>query len=375
MHFAKFGYYICVENCKLTPNKTYMENTNLSPVLEGLGKGVHVSPFENGNTMIQFPGDTPELMAMRRLTMPTPKLDVAGFTIRTGYDWLCEAQRNPAPKDLWRDYGMVYENECTCIFSDTNVGKSILAVQIGIDIARNTCQNVLYVDYELSERQFAARYTDDNGNKMDIPDNFFRAQMCDIVDSTQLEQDPVSRVMDAIMQTAADVVIIDNITWLSCQTEQSDVAGELMMRLSEMKRRGKLTIIVIAHTPKRPASQPITLNDIGGSKKIANFVDSVIAMGRSGQGEDIRYVKHLKGRNAIIRYGGDNVLLCRMTKDDGYVHLEPVGTAPERSQLRRNEPVDLEQLRQLKMQGLSLREIAERIGLSKSRIQQLLAGH
>jgi hypothetical protein len=98
-------------------------------------------------------------------------------------------------------------------------------------------------------------------------------------------------------------------------------------------------------------------------------------MGRSGQGEDIRYVKHLKGRNAIIRYGGDNVLLCRMTKDDGYVHLEPVGTAPERSQLRRNEPVDLEQLRQLKMQGLSLREIAERIGLSKSRIQQLLVGH
>lgn len=78
-----------------------MENTNLSPVLEGLGKGSHVSPFENGNTMIQFPGDTPELMAMRRLTMPTAKLDVAGFTIRTGYDWLCEAQRSPAISDIF----------------------------------------------------------------------------------------------------------------------------------------------------------------------------------------------------------------------------------------------------------------------------------
>lgn len=352
-----------------------MENIMLTPGLEGLGRGGHSSPFESQVANLVFSGDTPEMVAMRRLTMPTAHLDVAGFTIRTGYDWLCEAQRNPMPKDLWQDYGMVYENECTCIFSDTNVGKSILAVQIGIDIARNTCHNVLYVDYELSERQFATRYTDDSGTKMDIPDNFFRAQMCDIVDHTQLEQDAVGRVMEAITNTAADVVIIDNITWLSCQTEQGDVAGELMMRLSEMKRRGKLTIIVIAHTPKRPASQPITLNDIGGSKKIANFVDSVIAMGRSSQGEDIRYIKHLKGRNAMIRYGGDNVLVCRMTKENGYVHLEQIGTAPERSHLRPYNAVDSSQVKELKAKGLSVRDIAERVGLSKSRVHQLLAEH
>ncbi len=351
-----------------------MENTTTTTVLDGLGMGQHVSPFENADTFLQLPGDTPELMALRRMTMPTAHLDVAGFTIRTGYDWLLEAQRHPAPHDLWCDHGMVYENECTCIFSDTNVGKSILAVQIGIDIARHNTLNVLYVDYELSERQFAARYTDDNGQMMDMPDNFFRAQMCDTISSDDLDQDAVERVIEAIKQTAADVVIIDNITWLSCQTEQGDVAGMLMMRLSEIKRRGKLTIIVIAHTPKRPAAQPITLNDIGGSKKIANFMDSVIAMGRSTQGEDVRYIKHLKGRNSIIKFGGDNVMVCRMTKDDGYVHLVPTGTSNERQHLRHNEPVDVEQLRQLKAQGMTLRDIADRIGLSKSRIQQLLAG-
>ena len=351
-----------------------MKNNNLLPIIEGLGEGEHISPFESGAAFPIFPGDTPELQALRRMTLPTAHIDVAGFTIRTGYDWLMEAQNSPSPRDLWHDYGMVYENECTCIFSDTNVGKSILAVQIGIDIARTTHSNVLYIDYELSERQFAARYTDDKGNVMDIPDNFFRAQMCDLVSSADLEQDPVERVMEAIKRTAADVVIIDNITWLSSQTEQGDVAGMLMMRLCEFKRCSRLTIIVIAHTPKRSSSQPITLNDIGGSKKIANFMDSVIAMGRSGKGEDVRYIKHLKGRNALIKYGGDNVMVCRLTKDGGYVHFENIGTSSEREHLRQHDMVDIEQLRQLKMQGMSLRKIAEQLGMSKSSVQRALVG-
>ena len=347
-----------------------MENTTLTPGLEELGKGGHVSPFENAATFVNIAGESPEMTAYRRLMSPTACLKVGGFEIRTGWDWLREAQLKPAPRDLWQDRGMVYENECTCIFSDTNVGKSVLAVQIGLDIAREQGCNVLYVDYELSERQFAARYM--QGQPLDMPDNFFRAQMSDIVSLTELEQNPVDRVMDAIAQTAAEVVIIDNVTWLACNTEQSDVAGELMMRLCEIKRRGSLTIIVIAHTPKRPQSQPITLNDIGGSKKIANFMDSVIAMGRSSQGEDIRYVKHLKARNGSIRYGGGNVLVCRMTNEGGYVHLEPTGTDCESKHLS-YERVDTEQLRQLKLQGLSLQQMAERVGLSKSRVHQLLS--
>ena len=348
-----------------------MENTDFTPIPGELGEGEHISPFDNAAAFPVIAGDTPQLQALRRMTLPTSHIDVAGFTIRTGYDWLMEAQNMPMPCDLWHGHGMVYENECTCIFSDTNVGKSILAVQIGIDIARDTARNnVLYVDYELSERQFAARYTDDKGNVMNIPDNFFRAQMCDVVSLANLGQDPVERVMEAITETAADVVIIDNITWLSSQTEQGDVAGELMMRLCELKRRGRLTIIIIAHTPKRLSSQPITLNDIGGSKKIANFMDSIIAMGRSCKGEDVRYIKHLKGRNALIKYGGNNVMVCRLTKDDGYVHFEQTGTGREIEHLRQHTTVDIEQLRQLKMQGMSLRKIAEQLGMSKSSVQR-----
>ncbi len=52
--------------------------------------------------------------------------------------------------------------ELSCLFADSNVmGKSILAVQIADRIART--DNVLYLDFELSEKQFQLRYTNEHG--------------------------------------------------------------------------------------------------------------------------------------------------------------------------------------------------------------------
>mgnify|MGYP002626007629 CR=1 FL=1 len=49
------------------------------------------------------------------------------------------------------------------------------------------------------------------------------------------------------------------------------------------------------------------------------------------------------------------------------------GDTPETIALRHDESVDPELVRQLKAQGLSLRAIADRIGLSKSSVQRLVA--
>ena len=63
------------------------------------------------------------------------------------------------PKPLFDPFW--YEGEIGCLFADSNVGKSILAMQIAADIAKE--QRVLYFDFELSEKQFQLRYTDENG--------------------------------------------------------------------------------------------------------------------------------------------------------------------------------------------------------------------
>ena len=74
------------------------------------------------------------------------------------------------PKPLFDPFW--YEGEIGCLFADSNVGKSILAMQIAADIAKE--QRVLYFDFELSEKQFQLRYTDENNKLYRFPDKLFR---------------------------------------------------------------------------------------------------------------------------------------------------------------------------------------------------------
>mgnify|MGYP000178927626 CR=1 FL=1 len=75
------------------------------------------------------------------------------MSIKTANRTILEASLLPTPRALWDSFW--YEGELSCLFADSNVGKSILAVQIADRIART--DNVLYLDFELSEKQFQLR--------------------------------------------------------------------------------------------------------------------------------------------------------------------------------------------------------------------------
>ncbi len=51
------------------------------------------------------------------------------FTIRTATRWIEEARLRPIPRMLFGEFW--FEGELCILFADTNLGKSILAVQIG----------------------------------------------------------------------------------------------------------------------------------------------------------------------------------------------------------------------------------------------------
>lgn len=69
------------------------------------------------------------------------------MSIKTANRTILEASLLPTPRALWDSFW--YEGELSCLFADSNVGKSILAVQIADRIART--DDVLYLDFELSE--------------------------------------------------------------------------------------------------------------------------------------------------------------------------------------------------------------------------------
>lgn len=299
--------------------------------------------------------------------------EIGIFTIKTANQAIREAKQRPNPEDLWLT--LWYEGEACCLFADSNLGKSIYAVQIATSIAEK--QRVLYFDFELSDKQFQLRYTDEEGNLFQFPNNLYRVEINrEALGIDNFEDSVILNIEEAAVKTNAKVLIIDNLTYLCIATEKGDLAGSLMMKLMRLKREYGLSILVLAHTPKRPLTNPITQNDLAGSKKLYNFFDSVFAIGKSAKDSNLRYIKQLKVRYGNYTYDMDNVIVCSIEKVGSFLEFVNVGFAEEREHLKEQTENDIttliENAKDLRSQGKSIREIASILGVSKSKIDRLL---
>ncbi len=299
--------------------------------------------------------------------------DIGMFTVKTANETVHDAALRPVPRNLFMT--LWYEGEVTCLFADSNVGKSIFAVQIADQIA--TTEPVLYVDCELSEKQFQLRYTDkESGIMHKFPEMLYHAVINpQKFDAGYHEEKILSDIANAAEQQHCRIIIIDNLSYLCNAAEKGSDAGSFMVKLMNLKKEKDWSILVIAHTPKRDPSRPITQNDLAGSKRLYNFFDSAFAIGMSGRDNKLRYVKQLKARSCEIQYGGDNVLLYEIIKTDGFLQFSLVGNARESEHLRVFTPDDREERKQqvaeLKAAGKTIREVAVELGLSKSTVGRL----
>lgn len=313
-----------------------------------------------------------ELQSAEQTSAGVPT-SVGMLSIKSANRTLTEASMTANPKQLYGEFW--FEHEIGCLFADSNVGKSILAIQIAEDIAK-TGETVLYFDFELSEKQFQLRFTDEQGNLHHFPSTLYRVQpdMNLIASIDEPFEDALMRnIENAAVETKARILIIDNISILCMQMEKGEDSAALVQRLRTLKNKYGFSILIIAHTPKRNMSMPITQNDLAGSKKLFNFIDSCFAIGLSAQGSNMRYVKQVKVRNCEMRYGGDNVMVCHIEKVGTMVQFINMGTAPEHDHLRMvNREEQVQEARLLSASGLSLRDIASRMGVSKSTVDRML---
>lgn len=301
------------------------------------------------------------------------KNEVGMLRIRSVNSWLREAKERPDPKQLWRSFW--YEGEVCVLFSDTNKGKSVLGFQIGVEVAKS--QKVIYFDFELSDKQLQLRYQDEERNLFIFPENLLRAELnAELLNEEDFEEAIMNDIEEATLRNECKVIIVDNISFLANETEKANSAGNLMKSLIRLKRKWDLSILVVAHTPKRSASSPITQNDLAGSKRLINFTDSAFAVGESAKDDRLRYIKQIKVRNGGFEFGGDNVLLCEIVKEDGWLHFREIGISTEKEHLKETGDKDVlqleEDIKDLKEQGLSVRDIANKLMLSKSKVGRIL---
>lgn len=319
--------------------------------------------------------------------------------VRLANEWLREASLEPRAQRLYGD--LWYEGETCILFADTNVGKSILAVQIANAIAMGKeqfipdiaieagRQPVLYADLELSKRQFLNRYSAPDGGLLPLANGLLRLELNysdweilkDLGEKKSFEDQLLEDLEKVVSNTDIKVVVVDNITFLTSCTEKTYDAMQLMKRLISFKQRFGVSLLVLAHTPKREIMRSITANDLQGSKSLINFADSAFAIGISRKSSSLRYIKQIKQRNCEQIYGAENVIVVRITADapiEGFLRMqfERYDSEDEHvSQDIANKESRADKSRrcvELRQQGKPLTEIAKEVGLGKTTVFRIL---
>jgi RecA-family ATPase len=310
------------------------------------------------------------------------------FTVKTANGWIEQAKTRPIPQMLFNEFW--FEGELCILFADTNLGKSILAVQICNSISKGEAipgfkleaprQRVLYFDFEISDKTFERRYSIDFTEHYQFDEYFHRAEInpdSDIPDGFKTFEEYLNYSLEkSITETGAKVLIIDNITYLKGTTEQARDALPLMKHLKSLKAKYGLSILALAHTPKRDLSKAITRNDLQGSKMLINFCDSSFAIGENHSDKNTRYLKQIKSRNTEQFYDSENVCVCQIEKPYNFLQFQFVSFGNEQEHLKQyteeSKAERLQAVLELKGQGKSNVEIARKFGVSETAVRKWL---
>jgi hypothetical protein len=306
--------------------------------------------------------------------------------VRSASDWMAAAATQATPLRLWGP--LWYEGETTILFSTTNAGKSVAAVQVAEAIASGTGamgfeteaepQRVLYLDFEMSAKQFERRYSRDFRDHHAFHPNFLRAEINPdvLADEDNFDVAVRAAIEEQVVATGARVVIVDNLTFISRQSQEAKDALPLMRALYKMKREHGLSMLILGHTPKRDPSRPLSINDVAGSAHLANLVDAIVGLGRSAKDPSYRYLKQLKQRSSEEEYGADAVAVLSIEKAHNFLGFTRIGTAPEADHLAETSVSEKAHrdasILALHEQGHSYREVAAKLSCSKNTVGRVV---
>ena len=318
------------------------------------------------------------------------------FVAQSANSWLLIAKNRKIPRMLFDVFW--HEGELCILYADTNLGKSFLAVQIADSISRGVPikgasdfefklgaekQKVIYFDFELSDKQFEKRYSKEYKEHYEFDENLIRIEFnpnMDIPKGVDYNDYLLESIEKSIHETGAKVLIIDNLTYMREDNERAKDALPLMKELKRISKTLDVSMLIIAHTPKRDHYKPLSKNDLAGSKMLINFCDSSFVIGESFREIGVRYLKQIKQRNTECIYHTEKVCLCLIKKPHNFVFFEQFGFGSEREHLKvkrsaKEEEELIAEVMNLEKQNLSYREIAAKLSIHHMKVGRIVKKH
>jgi RecA-family ATPase len=239
---------------------------------------------------------------------------------------------------------ILYKGDTCLIIGAPSSGKSMLTMQIGLDIAGGQYskivpnhdthkikpQKVYYYDGEMRNTDIINRF---GRNHDKYPNTFLRIKGGELDSLGKLFNDVHQRIGQK-QQYEDCTIILDNIACFNRKKSTKDV-NSFFLSINKLKadyeKNGyNLTVIIVIHTAKEYKKyKPLELNDISGAAEFIRFANSAIALTDSKFGNNIRILKTLKCKFGCIP---DKVSICKITPDP-YLHFEYERSMPEEDAL------------------------------------------
>jgi hypothetical protein len=260
------------------------------------------------------------------------------LAVRPASKWIVQPKKRPAPEllsSLWR------RGEIAVMFGERGSGKSVFAVQIADAIAKGNSPlnsprfdrpfqkdknggprppKVLYIDFEMSGRQFSSRYYHaPPGSSRPVKPKFAFDRA--VIDPEFELPKAYRRISDflyhsirsAMIKRGNGVVIVDSIHYLLRDAAGNTGSLSLMKTLRRIATDYKVSILITAPMhPRTRVTRPVTLKDLAAARYVAELADTVFALCRSTLSPAHRYIKHLASRHAPIIHDSENVLAFQL---------------------------------------------------------------
>jgi len=243
----------------------------------------------------------------------------------------------PSPEELRLIGPVIHSGERGVIFGASGQGKSVLAWQIGVNLAlgESCClfphvnahhapMQVHIFDGELSSVDVLGRYPKEfiqqlhNIKRVSCHAIGYKSLICQV-------KSVVNKIYD---QECA--IIVDNLFYICPGITAKQISGlyDAMKAIGEEAslRGTKVTMIIVVHNSKETGydKQEISIDDMCGSSYIGNFANFAIGIAATAD-DDIKRIQVVKMR---MEQSYKNVIIARKVSVP-YVHMEYVNDLPK----------------------------------------------
>lgn len=290
--------------------------------------------------------------------------------LRKAYDRIISGIRAGRPRMVFDEFWR--EGELALVFGEAGVGKSLLGMQLARTLAvggdipwfvmEAAAAKTLYVDFSMSDRQFASRnsYRGRNGKERVWPVS--QRLYCDRPED---EGELVEWLERQISVENLKYVIIDDLGSIMRTCEGTRETMAVMRGLRRICGRLGVSILVVMQSEAPKTRAGVSEGDLGRQRALCRLADSVFAMGRHPNRSGYVFLAQMRSRSSSVKWTANNAIPAKIIERDGAVALE------FEMEVSEEERTLINSVKDLRRAGLSFRQIAIKLNISKSRAHRL----